>query len=175
MFVQITQTVETVVLANLDIAYRLARWHFRNKHEAVSVVQEASQRAFRGLPTFSAETDRAWFLGIVSRVCAERREHAQRGLLEPLDREQPEYIPTGSNDEDRLHRARDLMELEEAIRSLPAHLREVLVLRELEGLSYRELADLMGVPIETVTVSLSRSRQALGRALTELLVACPSH
>jgi RNA polymerase sigma-70 factor, ECF subfamily len=175
MFVQITQTVETVVLANLDTAYRLARWHFRNKHEAVSVVQEASKRAFRGLPTFFAETDRAWFLGIVSRVCAERGEHRQRAAPEPLNGEPPEYLPAGSNAEDRLNRAKDLMELEEAIRSLPAHLREVLVLRELEGLSYRELADLMGVSIETVTVSLSRSRQALGRALTELLVACPSH
>jgi RNA polymerase sigma-70 factor (ECF subfamily) len=175
MFVQITQTVETVVLANLDTAYRLARWHFRNKREAVAVVQEASQRAFRGLPTFSAETDRAWFLGMVSRVCAERRERGEHAVFGPLDGEQPEHILAGSNAEDRLNRAKDLTELEEAIRSLPAHLREVLVLRDLEGLSYRELADLMGVSIETVTVSLSRSRQALGRALTGLLVACPSH
>jgi len=151
-------------MSNLDTAYRLARWHFRDKHEAVSVVQEASERAFRGIPTFSAETERAWFLGIVSRVCAERRESGQS-----------HYFLSGSTDEDRLDRARDLMELEEAIRNLPADLREVLVLRELEGLSYRELADLMGVSIETVTVSLSRSRQALGHALTELLVAGPTH
>src|SRR5262245_65004574 len=164
MFVGVTRTVETVVMASLDTAYRLARWHFRDKHEAMCVVQEASVRAFRALPTFTADTERAWFLGIVSRVCAERRES---GL--------PEHFPAGSSDEDRLGRARDSMELEEAIRSLPAHLREVLVLRELEGFSYRELADLMGVSIETVTVTLSQSRQALGRALAEVLVACPSH
>lgn len=175
MLVQTTQAVETVLMANLDTAYRLARWHFRNKHEAVSVVQEASRRAFRGAPTFSAETERAWFLGIVSRVCAERRERGERAVFVPLDGEQAEYMPAGSSDQDRRQRASDLTELEEAIRSLPAQLRELLVLRELEGLSYRELADLMGVSIETVTVSLSRSRQALGRALTELLVACPSH
>ena len=154
MFVQITQTVETVVRANLDTAYRLARWHFRDKHEAVSVVQEASLRAFQWLTTFSAEIDRVRFLRIVSGVCAERRDQIQ----------------AESDRDDRLHRASDVMEVEKAIRSLPAHLREVLVLREVEGLSYRELADVMGVPIERVSISLSQSRQALSRALTELLV-----
>ena len=175
MFVQITQPVETAVLSNLDIAYRLARWHFRDEREAASVVHEASLRAFQAFTSLSTETDRVWFLRIVSRVCAERRDRRQRAVLEPLNGEELDYPPAGSNGQDRLHLARDVMELGEAIRSLPAHLREILVLRELEGLSYRELADLMGVSLETITVSLSRSRQALGRALTELLVACPRH
>jgi RNA polymerase sigma-70 factor (ECF subfamily) len=151
MFEQITHDVGTVVLSNLDAAYRLARWHFRTEREAESAVQEASDRAFREYTSFWTETGRVWFLRIVSRVCAER--NAQRpGSPAP-------------------RRINDVTQLEEAIRTLPAHLREVLVLRELEGLSYQELADLMDVSIDTVTVMLSRSRQTLGRALTEVLVA----
>jgi RNA polymerase sigma-70 factor (ECF subfamily) len=153
MFAQLTQDVGTVVLSNLDAAYRLAHWHFRSEREAESAVQEASERAFREFTAFSTETGRVWFLRIVSRVCAERnREHAR-------------------SDGGDYQRINDVTQLEEAIRTLPPHLREVLVLRELEGLSYQELADLMGVEIETVTVMLSRSRQTLGRALTEVLVA----
>jgi RNA polymerase sigma-70 factor, ECF subfamily len=151
MFGQITQDVGTVVLSNLDAAYRLARWHFRSERDAESAVQEAAEKAFREFTTFSTETGRVWFLRIVSRVCAER--NARR---------------PGSHGPRCLN---DVTQLEEAIRTLPSHLREVLVLRELEGLSYQELADLMGESIETVTVMLSRSRQTLGRALTEVLVA----
>jgi RNA polymerase sigma-70 factor, ECF subfamily len=154
MFEQTTQDVGTVVLSNLDAAYRLARWHFRAEHEAESVVRDASEKAFREFTTFSTETGRVWFLRIVSRICAER--NAQRA---------------GSPRRDDLPCVDDVTQLEEAIRTLPPDLREVLVLRELEGLSYQELADLMGVPMETVTVMLSRSRQALGHALTEVLVA----
>ena len=154
MFAQITHDVGTVVLSNLDAAYRLARWHFRSERDAESAVQEASERAFREFTTFSTETGRVWFLRIVSRVCAQR--NAER---------------SGSHGGDHARSNNDVTQLEEAIRTLPSHLREVLVLRELEGLSYQELADLMGVTIETVAVMLSRSRQTLGRALTEVLVA----
>jgi RNA polymerase sigma-70 factor (ECF subfamily) len=157
MFEQMTQDVGTVVLSNLDAAYRLARWHFRSEREAESAVQEASERAFREFTTFSIETGRVWFLRIVSRVCAER--NAKR---------------RGPHGGDHARSINDVTQLEEAIRTLPAHLREVLVLRELEGLSYQELADLMDVSIDTVTVMLSRSRQTLGRALTEVLVATPA-
>ena len=154
MFAQMTHDVGTVVLSNLDAGYRLARWHFRTEREAESAVQEAAERAFREFTAFSTETGRVWFLRIVSRVCAERNAtHA------------------GSHSENHARRINDVTQLEEAIRTLPSHLREALVLRELEGLSYQELADLMGVSIDTVTVMLSRSRQTLGRALTEVLVA----
>jgi DNA-directed RNA polymerase specialized sigma24 family protein len=154
MFGQITTNVGTVVLSNLDAAYRLARWHFRTEHEAESAVQEASERAFREFTAFSTETGRVWFLRIVSRICAERSGQG-----------------TGSPGRNHLPRINEVTQLEEAIRALPSDLREVLVLRELEGLSYEELAHLMDASIETVTVMLSRSRQTLGSALTELLVA----
>jgi RNA polymerase sigma-70 factor (ECF subfamily) len=169
MFVQITQDLGTVVLSNLDAAYRLARWHFRTEHEAEEVVQEASLRAFREFTALSTETGRAWFLRIVSRICAER--NGQRTRFDPFIGEQHDRLPSRSHGRDRMHRVNEVSQLEEAIRTLPSDLREVLVLRELEGLSYQELADLMGVSMETVTVILSRSRQVLGRALTELLVA----
>src|SRR5215813_8891049 len=124
MFGQITSNVGTVVLSNLDAGYRLARWHFRAEHEAESVVQEASEKAFREFTAFSTETGRVWFLRIVSRVCAER--NAKRA---------------GSDGGNHARRNDDVTQLEDAIRTLPSHLREVLVLRELEGLSYQELAD----------------------------------
>jgi len=164
MLGQITSDVGTVVLSNLDAGYRLARWHFRAEQEAESVVQEASEKAFQEFTAFSTEAGRVWFLRIVSRICADRTAQIAR-----FDR-------ISGNDRAKSHpddhrRINDVTQLEEAIRTLPSDLREVLVLRELEGLSYQELADLMGVAIETVTVMLSRSRQTLGRALTELLVA----
>ena len=166
MLGQNTSNVGTVVLSNLDAAYRLARWHFRTEPEAESVVQEASEKAFQEFTAFSTETGRVWFLRIVSRICAERTDEAAR-----FDRiSGTHYDRAGSPGRDH-QRINDVTQLEEAIRTLPSDLREVLVLRELEGLSYQELADLMGVPIEAVTAMLSRGRQTLGRALTELLVA----
>ena len=169
MLEQTTQDVGTMVLSNLDAAYRLARWHFRIEREAESVVQQASERAFREFAPVSTETGRVWFLRIVSRVCAER--NAWRTGFEPVSGDQYDRFSTRSQGWHRTPRADDVGELEEAIRTLPSDLREVLVLRELEGLSYRELADLMGVSMETITVMLSHSRQALGHALTEVLVA----
>jgi RNA polymerase sigma-70 factor (ECF subfamily) len=166
MFEQITSNVGTVVLSNLDAGYRLARWHFRSEHEAESAVQEASEKAFQEFTAFSTESGRVWFLRIVSRICAERAEQAAR-----FDRISSNRYGHLKPDRDDHQRINDVTQLEEALRTLPSDLREVLVLRELEGLSYQELADLMGVPIEAVTVMLSRSRQTLGRALTELLVA----
>ena len=164
MFGQITSNVGTVVLSNLDAGYRLARWHFRTEPEAESVVQEASERAFREFIAFSLETGRVWFLRIVSRICAERT--AQTARFERISGNERVKAPGRG-----AQRHNDGTQLEEAIRTLPSDLREVLVLRELEGLSYQELADLMGEPIETVTVMVSRGRQTLGRALTDLLVA----
>jgi RNA polymerase sigma-70 factor, ECF subfamily len=166
MLRQISSNVGTVILSNLDAGYRLARWHFRTEHEAESAVQEASEKAFREFTAFSTETGRVWFLRIVSRICAERAAQAAR-----LDRISEDRYGRAKPHRDDYQRINDVTELEEAIRTLPPDLREVLVLRELEGLSYQELADLMGVEIETVTVMLSRSRQTLGRALTEVLVA----
>jgi RNA polymerase sigma-70 factor, ECF subfamily len=166
MLRQISSNVGTVILSNLDAGYRLARWHFRTEHEAESAVQEASEKAFREFTAFSTETGRVWFLRIVSRICAERAAQAAR-----LDRISEDRYGRAKPHRDDYQRINDVTELEEAIRTLPPDLREVLVLRELEGLSYQELADLMGVEIETVTVMLSRGRQTLGRALTEVLVA----
>ena len=163
MFAQITTNVGSIVLSNLDAGYRLARWHFRTEHEAESVVQEASEKAFQEFTAFSTETGRVWFLRIVSRVCAARAAQTAR-----FDRISGTHHGSRGRDYQRIN---EVTQLEEAIRTLPSDLREVLVLRELEGLSYQELADLMGVSIETVAIMLSRSRQTLGQALTELLVA----
>jgi RNA polymerase sigma-70 factor (ECF subfamily) len=166
-FGAVPQSVDTVVLSNLDVAYRLARWHFRKDAEAI--VHEASLRAFRQRLPSPAGTSRAWFLRLVSRVCDEWRERKGPAGIEPILERQQNRAFAGANDGDPS--PSDLSTIDEAIRSLPARQREVLVLRDLEGLSYQELAEMMGVPVEAVMASLSRSRQALSRALAHRSVA----
>src|SRR5215831_9910167 len=119
MLGQITSNVGTVVLSNLDAAYRLARWHFRSEHEAESVVQEASEKAFHEFTAFSTETGRVWFLRIVSRICAERTAQAAR-----FDRINGNHYGRAKPDRDDHRRINDVTQLEEAIRTLPSDLRE---------------------------------------------------
>jgi RNA polymerase sigma-70 factor (ECF subfamily) len=163
------ETFDEVVLPHLDVAYRLARWLMRNEHDAEDVVQEASLRAFRYFRTFTGGDGRAWFLRIVRNTCAGWRGHRSNGLTDPFDEEQHHSAQTGSDPEALLLQTDDATLIARAMHNLPDRLHQLLVLRELEGLSYRELADVMGVPMGTVMSRLSRARQALRGALdTEL-------
>jgi RNA polymerase sigma-70 factor, ECF subfamily len=159
------ESFDEVVLPHLDAAYRLARWLVRNEHDAEDVVQEASLRALRYFRTFTGGNGRAWFLSIVRNTC--RSWGGSR-----LER------PTDSFDEERHSGARpsfdpemlavhtdDVRLIERAMSQVPDRFRELLVLRELQGLSYRELADVMAIPMGTVMSSLSRARHALRGAL----------
>ena len=159
------ESFDEVVLPHLDAAYRLARWLMRNEHDAEDVVQEASLRALRYFRTFTGGNGRAWFLRIVRNTSWGWRAHSVQARTDPFDEEQHSGARPASDPETLLLQTDDVTLLGQAMSNLPTRFREVLVLRELEGLSYRELADVMGVPIGTVMSSLSRARQAVRRAL----------
>jgi RNA polymerase sigma-70 factor (ECF subfamily) len=161
----IGQSFDEVVLPHLDAAYRLARWLMRNEHDAEDAVQEASLRAFRYFRTFAGGNGRAWFLRIVRNTCSGWRHQRFDALTDPFDEEQHHSARPAADPETLLLQTDDVTLIERAMSHLPDRVRELLVLRELEGLSYRELADVMDMPMGTVMSGLSRARHALRGAL----------
>ena len=159
------ETFDDVVLPHLDVAYRLALWLMRNEHDAQDVVQEASLRAFQYFRTFTGGNGRAWFLRIVRNTCSAWRGRRFEALTDPFDERQHCSGRPTSDPETLLLQTDDASLIARAMRNLPNRFHQLLVLRELEGLSYRELSDVMGIPMGTVMSSLSRARQALRGAL----------
>jgi RNA polymerase sigma-70 factor, ECF subfamily len=169
----IGESFDEVVLPHLDAARRLARWLLRNEHDAEDVVQEASLRAFRYFRTFAGGNGRAWFLRIVRNTCWSWRSDGFPGPTDPFDEEAHSRAHPGSDPETLLLRTDDVIVVDRAMRALPNRFREVLVLREVEGLTYRELADMRGIPMGTVMSRLSRARGAFREALDhELKRSC---
>jgi len=164
---------DEVVLPHLEAAYRLARWLMRNEHDAEDVVQEASLRALRYFRTFTGGDGRAWFLRIVRNTCSGWRGHRLNALTDPFDEEQHGCARPASDPEALLLQTDNATLIARAMSNLPDRFHQLLVLRELEGLSYRELADVMDIPMGTVMSSLSRARQALRGAVHSELK--PSH
>jgi RNA polymerase sigma-70 factor (ECF subfamily) len=160
---------EQVVLPHLDAAFNLARWLVRNPHDAEDVVQEAYLRAFKFFGGYQGGDARAWVLKIVrntSYTFLEKNRPAD--LAEEFD----EAIHTASADrhgapdaEALLLQSADSSMLREALDELPVNYREVIVLRELEGMSYKEIAEVMGLPIGTVMSGLARGRSQLRERL----------
>jgi RNA polymerase sigma-70 factor, ECF subfamily len=163
------ESFDTVVLPHLDAAHRLARWLMRDEHDAEDLVQEASLRAFRSFRTFTGGNGKAWFLRIVRNTGYDWRGSGFVAATDPFDEEQHSGVLPGPDPEALLLHTDDVRLIEQAMSGLPDRVRQMLVLRELEGLSYRELAEVMGVPIGTVMSGLSRARAALRRALAEQL------
>jgi RNA polymerase sigma-70 factor, ECF subfamily len=168
----IGESFDEVVLPHLDAAYRLARWLMGNEHDAEDVVQEASLRAFRYFRTFTGGNGRAWFLRIVRNTGWGWRGHSGHAPTDPFDEEQHSSAWPSSDPETLLLQTDDIRLIEQAMSHLPDRFRELLVRRELEGLSYRDLADVMGIPIGTVMSRLSRARDALRGALDSELKDC---
>ena len=156
---------DEVVVPHLDAAYRLARWLTRNEHDAEDVVQEASLRAFRYLQTFSGSNARGWFLRIVRNTCYGSFGRKPLQPTDVFDEEQHSSGELANTPESLMLQAADAMLIDQALSDLPDRFRELLVLREIEGFSYQELADILGIPIGTVMSGLSRARQAFHGAL----------
>lgn len=156
---------DEAVLPHLDAAYQLARWLMANEHDAEDVVQEACLRAFRYFRTFSGGNSRAWFLRIVRNTCYGWYGQNRQLASDEFDEGQHSGAGIAMNPETLLLRAANVALIEQALRELPDRFREVLVLRELEGLSYQELAEVLGIPIGSVMSRLSRARQAFRRVL----------
>jgi RNA polymerase sigma-70 factor, ECF subfamily len=162
---RIVETFEGVVLPHLDAAYRLARWLVANEHDAEDVVQEACLRALRYFRTFSSGNSRAWFLRIVRNTCYDWHSHTRQLATDVFDEQQHSGTTLTIDPETLMLHAANVALIEHAMRELPARFRELLALRELEGLSYQELADLLGIPIGSVMSRLFRARQAFRRGL----------
>jgi RNA polymerase sigma-70 factor, ECF subfamily len=158
-------TFETVVVPHLDAGHRLARWLMRDADDVDDVVQEASLRAFRYFETFAGGDGRAWFLRIVRNTCYGWRRHPH-APAESFDEEQHSNARPQADPETLLLQTDDAALIARALSGLPDHFHQLLILRELDGLSYRELSDVVGIPIGTVMSRLSRAREALRNALT---------
>src|SRR5262245_20258085 len=164
----IGESFDEVVLPHLTAANRLARWLLRNEDDAEDAVQEAALRALRYFGTFTGGDGRAWFLRIVRNTCSGWRGHRLDAVTDRFDEEQHPSARAGSDPEALLLQTDDATLITRALSHLPDRFHHLLVLRELEGLSYRQLADVMGVPMGTVMSSLSRARQAHRQRLVTL-------
>jgi RNA polymerase sigma-70 factor (ECF subfamily) len=155
-----------VVLPHLGAARRLARWLMRNEHDAEDVVQEASLRALRYFGTFTGGNGRAWFLRIVRNTCCGWRSPGTSKPMDPFDEEWHSSTHAAADPEALLLRSETAATVGHAMNRLPNRFRDLLILREIEDLSYREMADIKGIPIGTVMSGLSRARRALRVAVT---------
>jgi RNA polymerase sigma-70 factor, ECF subfamily len=158
------QRFERLVMPHQDAAFNLARWLLRSRADAEDVTQEAMVRAFRFIAGFHGVDARAWLLQIVRNSCYTWLEKNRRAdLTSEFDEaihlqptQSPEEAAVASNERERLMKA---------LETLPARSREVLVLRELEGCSYKEIATITSIPIGTVMSTLARARDGLKRVL----------
>ena len=157
---------EAAVLPHLDAAYTLARYLLRNDHDAEDAVQDAYLRAVRHFGGHRGGNTRAWLLTIVRHTCYSwlRRHKADARAIE-FDETLHSEIVGGDDPEAEMVRG-DLGEaLNQAIDGLPVEFREVVILRDVQGLPYAEIAEVVGIPVGTVMSRLSRARQRLQRAL----------
>ena len=159
---------EEEVLPHLDAAYNLARWLTRNEQDAEDVVQEAYLRAFRFFAGFRGGNGRSWLLRIVRNTCYTWLK-VNRPLEHPSEFDENVYPPDSrtSNTEEILLQDDSRILLRRAIEKLPFNFREVLVLRELEGMSYKEISAVTGIPPGTVMSRLSRARGGLRHFLSD--------
>ena len=163
-----SERFEQAVLPHLDAAYSLARWLTRNDQDAQDVTQEACLRAFRFFDGFQGGNMRAWLLTIVRNTCYTWLHQNRRADSTELFNEEihsPEL--SGSADpEVQVLASADKETLHHALEELPDVFREALVLRELEGMSYKEIADVTSVSLGTVMSRLARARTRLRQSLS---------
>ena len=155
---------EQLVLPHLDSAANLARWLLRHRADSDDVVQEAMLRAYRFFDRFHGGDARAWLLQIVRNTCYTWLENNRSSELISEFNEEVHARPVATPEALAVH-ADERQRLMVALESLPPRSREVLVLRELEGCSYKEIGEITGIPIGTVMSTLSRARERLQRTL----------
>jgi RNA polymerase sigma-70 factor, ECF subfamily len=158
---------EQAVLPHLDAAYNLARWLMRNEQDAQDVAQEAYLRAFRFFSGFRGGDARSWLMKIVRNTCYSWL-HTNRPLQEATEFDENLFSGDSCalNPEEAVLQNDTNTLVRKAMEKLPPTYREVLILRELEGMSYKEIADITGMPAGTVMSSLSRARGRLRQILT---------
>ncbi len=159
---------ERLMLPHLDAAYGLARWMTKNDELAHDAVQEAYLRALRFFGSLRGDDGRPWLLRIVRNACLELMEREQFTSAEAFDEQQShDAAATGAvvvlpvNPEAAAIARAERQLVRDCLAELPRDFREAIVLRELHGCSYREIADIVGVPIGTVMSRLARARRLL--------------
>ena len=164
--------VRDLTLPHLDSAYNLARWLMGSPQDASDAVHTAFLRAARYVHTYAGGNARAWWLSIVRNCClATLAARRPRDLsLDHMEADSAANLASTAPDEpeERLHLAQSAALVLKHLERLPTEYREVLVLREIEDASYREIGEILNVPIGTVMSRLARARQMLRKALTQV-------
>jgi RNA polymerase sigma-70 factor (ECF subfamily) len=159
---------EALISPHLDAAYNLARWLVRNDQDAEDMVQEACLRALKFFGGFRGADSRAWLLTIVRNTCYTwLRQHRAHELDVPLNSDSYNVDCDTLNPELVVQRSADSRRLRQALDELPVEFREVIVLRELEGLSYKVIANIADIPIGTVMSRLACARRRLQQSLAD--------
>jgi RNA polymerase sigma-70 factor (ECF subfamily) len=161
------RSFEEVVLPHLDAAFNYARWLTKNEADAEDVVQDAYVRALRFFSSLRGEDARAWLFTIVRNTWYGRfPRRAGRPVMTVADEEADNRGADASLDpEAQMIQQQTVDQVRRALEALPTDFREVLVLRELEGLSYKEIAAIVGIPLGTVMSRLARARERLAGVL----------
>jgi RNA polymerase sigma-70 factor (ECF subfamily) len=160
-------TFEELFLPHLDAAYNLARWLTRGDGD--DLVQEAYLRAWRAFDGFRGDSARPWLLMIVRNTCYTWLRGNQSNEWTAFEEEAHSAPVEASNPETILLRSNDGKLVHDALQDLPPRLREVMVLREFEDLSYREIAAISGIPVGTVMSRLARARTRMHRTLASCM------
>lgn len=155
---------ERIVMPHLDAAYNLARWLAGNDHDAQDIAQEACMRAFRFVAACRNSDGRAWLLTIVRNTAFSWLKKNRPAAVISIDDDEFAEMEDQS-DATGAVRSADTAALRAALEALPLEFREALVMREMEGLSYKEIAEVADVPIGTVMSRLARARRHLQGAL----------
>jgi RNA polymerase sigma factor (sigma-70 family) len=154
------------LLPHLDAAYNLARWLTRDDHDAEDLVQSAYLRALKSFGGYPMADNRAWLLTIVRNACYTWfRQQRARGTTTAFDEDIHGVESDATGPEKRLLREEQKQSVRRAVEELPLELREVIVLREMEGLSYKEIAAIGEIPLGTVMSRLARARERLRQRL----------
>jgi RNA polymerase sigma factor (sigma-70 family) len=162
----VPRSFEEVVLPHLDAAFNYARWLTKNEADAEDVVQDAYVRALRFFSSLRGEDARAWLFTIVRNTWYGRfPRRAGSPVMTVADEDADDQADAGLDPEARLIQQQTVEQVRRALETLPTDFREVLVLRELEGLSYKEIAAIVGIPLGTVMSRLARARERLAGVL----------
>jgi len=153
---------EEIILPHLNSAYNLARWLTQNEHDAQDVVQESYLRAFRFFDGYHGGEPKAWLLAVVRNTCHTWRRREKRDVTRVLF-DEADHTPDldAPNAEEKLVEETKMNTLRDCIETLPVEFREVLVMRELEEMSYQQVAEAANLPVGTVMSRLSRARKRL--------------
>jgi RNA polymerase sigma factor (sigma-70 family) len=164
---------EQDALPHLNSAYNLARWLTRNDQDAEDIVQEAYLRAFKFYDGFRGGDARPWLLTIVRNVYYTWAQQNPVGRLVDFDEDLASVDPHLANPEEVLIQNSSGVLLRRALETLPARSREVLILREMDGMSYKQISSVVGVPTGTIMSRLSRARASLRQSVANLTNARP--